>query len=117
MEEEINMQEHNINEHENYPTVCATCGSMPCEWIEYGKKALDQANCMYRTNANGGKVDDTNAEVSNNRMRKALYRLFTYLKFGHLGRGNRIPIPECVMKEFRKAFPDAGDEYMGYYEE
>jgi hypothetical protein len=40
--------------------------------------------------------------IPNNKMRKALYKTFTYLKFGHLGRGNRIPIPSCVASKIRE---------------
>ena len=97
--------------------VCAVCGSMPCEWIEFGKEALEKADMTYNTNEDGNKVDDDDVPVANARMRKALYRLFTYMKFGHLGRGNRIPIPPCVVDKFREAYPEPDGVYMGFHEE
>ena len=78
---------------------------MPCEWIEFRKEALEKADMMYNTNKDRNKVDDDDVIVINARMRKALYHLFTYIKFGHLGRGNRIPIPQYVVDKFREAYP------------
>ena len=74
--------------------VCAVCVSMPCEWIQLGKEALEQADMMYNTNEEGNKVDDDDIFVTNARM---------YMMFGLLGRGNRIPIPLCVVDKFREA--------------
>ena len=45
-----------------------------------------------------------------------MYRMFTYLKYGHLGRGVRIPIPECVVAKIREKYPDPNEEYMGFME-
>ena len=45
-----------------------------------------------------------------------MYRMFTYLKYGHLGRGVRIPIPECVVAKIREKYPDPDEEYMGFME-
>jgi hypothetical protein len=47
-------------------------------------------------------IDDNGAIVPNSRMRKALYRAFTYLKFGHHGKGSRILIPSCVTTKIRE---------------
>ena len=52
--------------------------------------------------------------LENKKRRKAMYRLFTYLKYGHLGKGNRIPIPICVIENIRKVFPSPDVNYMGY---
>jgi len=90
---------------------------MPCEWNEFGKEALEKADMMYNTNKEGKKVDDDGVLVTNARMRKALYRLFIYMKFGHLGRGNRIPIPQCVGDNFREAYPEPEGVYMRFHEE
>ena len=59
-------------------------------------------------------VDKDGVAVSNAKMRKALYRLFTYKKFGHLGKGNRIPIPNCVTDKIKEMYPDDDDSYMGF---
>ena len=55
--------------------------------------------------------------MAQNVVRKALYHLFTYLKYGHLGRGNRIPIPSCVMEKIREEYPDQNREFMGFCED
>ena len=36
--------------------------------------------------------------VANSAVRKGAYKLFTYMKFSQLGKGNRIPIPDCVTR-------------------
>jgi hypothetical protein len=42
--------------------------------------------------------------VRNNKTRKALYKTFTCLKFGHPAQGNRIPIPSCVVSKIRDMY-------------
>ena len=43
--------------------------------------------------------------------------MFAREKHGHLGKGNRIPVPNCAVKKIREAFPDAEDNYVGFHEE
>ena len=94
--------------------VCYICASMPCEWIEFGPRVLDGAKEMFFTTDEGKKLDVNGVEVDNANMRKAVYRYFTYLKFGHLGKGTRIPIPNCVLEKIREAYPNPSGEYMGF---
>ena len=84
--------------------VCLWCGSTPCKWITYGKDIIEGGQEMYSEGEN----------VENNKKRKAMYHLFTYLKYGHLGKGNRIPIPICVVEKIRETFPSPDGNYMGY---
>ena len=84
---------------------------MPCEWNECGQEALAQAPTMYDTKEEGVKVDDDGVPVTNARMRKALYRIFTY------GKRNRIPIPTCVMEKIREVYSETDGNYMGFEEE
>ena len=100
------MSESDIKEEkmEEREVVCLRCGSTPCEWITYGKDIIKGGQEMY----------SEEEDVENNKKRKAMYRLYTYLKFGHLGKGNRIPIPICVTEKIRGMFPSSDGDYMGY---
>lgn len=46
--------------------------------------------------------------------RKTAYRAFTAWVHGYLGIGNRRPIPSCVVKKVRSAFPEESGEYLGF---
>jgi len=48
-------------------------------------------------------------------MRKSLYKMFTYLKFGHLGKGHCIPIPRCFTNKIREVYPDPNDNCMSFH--
>ena len=98
---ETDIEEEKMEESE---AVCLRCGSTPCEWITYGKDIIEGGQEMYSEEEN----------VENNKKRKAMYRLFTYIKYGHLGKGNRIPIPICVIEKIREMFPSPDGNYMGY---
>jgi hypothetical protein len=52
--------------------------------------------------------------VENNKKCKAMYCIFTCLKYGHLGKGNMIPIPICIIEKIREMFPSPDGNYMGY---
>jgi hypothetical protein len=80
--------------------VCPRCASCPCEWIELGDAVLQQSNNSYYRETRDGMeviIDDNGVKVPNSKMRKILYKNFTYLKFGRLGKNNHIPIPSCVL--------------------
>ena len=111
-----NITGSDTNMHEE-EIICAICGSMPCEWIEFGTSMLQNVNMTYPTNGDRERIDDSNVVVDNERMRKTLYKMFTREKYGHLGKGNRIPLPNCVVVKIREAFPDPENKYMGFHEE
>ena len=90
---------------------------MPCEWIEFGKSLLENVNLIYPKDGNGERIDDRNVVVDNERVRKTFCRMFTREKHGHLGKGNRIPVPNCAVQKIREAFPDPEDKHMGFHEE
>ena len=97
--------------------VCIDCGGTPCEWDELGPDLLERIDSMHRRETLDGVVvvvDDNGNRVENKAMRKAIYRMFTYSKYGHLGRGQRIPIPDCVLREIRNMYPERDGEYMGF---
>ena len=84
---------HNSDENE----VCQVCGLTPCKWEEFGELLLETRNMYDReTQGTTGEVLDAAGDiVSSAKVRFALYSYFTYIKYGHLGRGNR-PVPRCV---------------------
>ena len=54
-------------------------------------------------------------ELTQRRIRKVGYKTFTMEKYGFLGQGNRVKVPDCVTFEIRKLYPEEdSDEYMGY---
>ena len=108
-----------ITESFEEESVCHHCGNTPCEWDGFGKDLLQKTGMMhFRETRNGADVvvDESGHLVPNSSMRRAMYRIFTYLKFGHLGRGVRIPIPECVLQKIRAIYPANDGQYMGFHE-
>ena len=99
--------------------VCLVCGGTPCEWCEFGMKAAEMMDVQFSKACVNGVMVYTrlmdNVEVGPNVIRKAIYKAFVYQKYGHLGKGNRIPIPDCVVNEIRKLYPDKS--YMGFKEQ
>ena len=82
--------------------VCVVCGGTPCQWDEFGGKLMEQANQMFEQTTSLGDdgttvtvlLDRSTGEIVDNRTaRFKLYQMFTYLKYGHLGKGNRICLP------------------------
>ena len=111
---------------EDEQPVCEHCGASPCEWQQYGEDALEvisfkfipveepqylgnDGHVLYYTRATDGATVDLKA------VRNAVYRMFTYMKYGHLGKGNRIPIPPCVIQQIRDEYPEPeGGKYTGF---
>jgi hypothetical protein len=99
-------------------SVCEICGGTPCEWDQYADGIVMQSVALFHRDRHGGKeviIDEQGGIVNNSKMRKYLYKAFTYLKYGHLGRGNRIPVPPCVVRKIRDMFPDPEDNYVGFH--
>ena len=49
-------------------------------------------------------------------LRLAAYRAFVYWVWGKLGHKNRRPIPACVVKSIREAYPEPSGVYEGFHE-
>jgi hypothetical protein len=98
---------------------CFTCGKTPCEWLEFGVPVLAEVRKRWdcTTATTHGYVicnTSTRAEVKNNKIRFAFYRMFTYEKFGCLGANNRIKIPDCVEEKIKSQFPDPDGSYTNF---
>ena len=106
-----NSNDSDAQDNDDDESVCVICGGTPCEWDEFGPELISRQSLMVRREVGDdgieNLIDSAGRSIFNNKMRLYLYRLFTYLKFGHLGRGNRIPIPNCVTSQIRNLYPDA----------
>ncbi len=86
--------------------VCPVCGGSPCDWIKYQADILQAYEGM-------AVADGT----PNHLIRKAMYQFYIYMKYGNLGKGNRIPIEQCVVDNIREQWPEPDGDYMGYKSE
>jgi hypothetical protein len=71
--------------------VCSHCEQMPCDWLLYGP-AIVQSVC-----ATHGSTPNVDRLLKNITCRHAAYSMYTRTKFGYLGKGNRLPLPSCVL--------------------
>ena len=60
--------------------------------------------------------DVTGQEVPRNKIRKIMYKHYTFLAHGNHGKGCRVKIPECVLVGIREMCPDENGSYMGFKE-
>jgi hypothetical protein len=97
---------------------CYFCGKMPCEWIEYGIPAIEDLKRHFNmdTAISEGYVVEMQFgnQFQNNKIRFTCYRLFTYEKFGHLGKGNRVKLPVCVEAKIKTLFPSVDGNYTKF---
>ena len=81
------------DEEEDDVKVCQICGGTPCQWIDYGgDEILESLQSKYDvTTAKDGYVLDyeTATSVTNNRVRREFYRLFSLNQYGSLGHETR----------------------------
>ena len=107
------------SDNEEEDQVCTDCGGTPCDWYAYGFQIMQELSKLYEPNSESDvtyiRIADW-ACVNASSARKAAYKMFIYMKYGHLGKGVRIPVPRCVVAEIRDKFPDANEEYMGFYD-
>jgi hypothetical protein len=99
--------------------ICSyTCGKPPCEWLGYGVAVLDAINeqfdVMPATTSVFVVEKGSGNEVSNNKIRFSLYQMFTYEKFGFLGKENRMKIPNCMETKAKELFPALNGNYTNF---
>ena len=92
---------------------CIYCGKSPCVWTKYEAQLIEEFNkqepaidAQFETNDDINRINSTK--------RKFLYKIFTRLRYGILGKGNRKVLPACVTKGIRFLFPDSNEDYMGH---
>ena len=89
-----------IQEH----SCCVICGGCPCDWSNFASYVIE---AMTKCKAKG----KTNKEI-----RFAGYKRFIKEKYGIVGKGVRIPCPDCVKDEIRKLYPENNDnDYTGFH--
>ena len=97
---------------------CYLCGKTPCEWIEYGIPAIEDLKRRFNmdTAKSEGYVVEMQSgnQFQNDKIRFTCYRLFTYEKFGHLGKGNRVKLPVCVEAKIKTLFPSVDGNYTKF---
>lgn len=86
-----------------YGPECPYCGFAPC--------ILDSDDGANLLRAAEEMMEGNNP---NKQTRFFLYRQFTMLIEGHLGRGIRKKLPECVTTEIQDSFPAEDDKYTGF---
>ena len=87
------------------PTVCTKCNQCPCLW--------DQNRSEVKRMIQRLKMDSW----LQNSKQKDLYQAITGIIYQRpLGKGNHIPLPDCIVRAIRKSFPRTNKcpKYMGY---
>ena len=91
---------------------CNICESEPClfdKHIQYVLSEVESVKEEYAT-VNG-------QQCPNNLCRKTCYRQFSQMVNGHLGKGNRVRLPQCIEDRVRLQFPnESGRDYLGFRE-
>ncbi len=96
--------------------ICIQCGETLCDWLRFGAELLSEARSTYpcvlgdRSSCSARAGDG----VTRNVVRKFIYKNYVYSKYGSLGKGIRINIPECVLQKVRAAYPEDDGNYMGH---
>jgi hypothetical protein len=84
---------------------CGECGCSPCIFRQEYESLMD----LCEVNEKMGK--------NNKEMRFILYKHMSRVLFGYLGRGNRKPLPACVVREIHDHYPKPDNEkYVGFQE-
>ena len=90
----MNKLEAEVEEKEE-EQVCIHYGSPPRECDGFGPELLKREASMHFCEEWDGVIvifNDYGVCFANMEMRKSLYHMFTYVNYGHLGRGVRIPL-------------------------
>lgn len=48
------------------------------------------------------------------KMRKTTYASYVRCRYGFIGQGNRVKLPSCVVREIRRIWRDADEDYIGF---
>ena len=105
-----------MSDTEEEGDVCITCGEQPCNGIAYSKRIQQKSLTLYTVDDNGAKLDYLGNPVDNAHLRKMLFKIFIEMKYGILGKGNRVPILECIIVGIGSMFPDSWHSCMGFKE-
>ncbi|XP_049274594.1 P2X purinoceptor 7-like [Rhipicephalus sanguineus] len=87
-----------ITHHTLFPLLC-----LVGDLLEINRRQLEFYNPTYLEHAD-----------RNRALRYTAYRLFVWWVWGRLGRGNRQPLPGCVLHRIRSTFPSANYELFSW---
>jgi len=79
--------------------------------MEFIKERFD---IMLATTSGLVVIKGSGNEVSDNKIRFSLYQMFTSEKFGCLGKGNRMKLPNSVESKIKELFPDLNGNYTNF---
>uniref|UniRef100_A0A8C5Q8W9 P2X purinoreceptor 7 intracellular domain-containing protein n=1 Tax=Leptobrachium leishanense TaxID=445787 RepID=A0A8C5Q8W9_9ANUR len=88
--------------------ICGKCVQMPTTEESFG----EDTKCICEDPYVQESLVDR--EITIHDFRKTAYRAFTMWVYGYLGPRRRRPIPACVVKHIREAFPSPDNTYMGF---
>lgn len=89
-------------------SMCSDCGGTPCFWIELKD---DVCNTVKESFNNAQE-----AAQNNNELRKAAYRAYVAERYGFLGAGRRMRLPDCVVAGIREMWPSPDNTYVGFHD-
>jgi hypothetical protein len=89
------------------------CNQSPCVLLQVDPDFSQDSNLLELLSEKG---DEWVLEGKASReIRYELYRISTRFVNGHLGKGNCIPLPPCVISEIKDSFPASkGTTYTGF---
>jgi len=92
---------------------CYTCGRLHVSGLnmEFIKERFD---IMLATTSGLVVIKGSGNEVSDNKIRFSLYQMFNSEKFGCLGKGNRMKLPNSVESKIKELFPDLNGNYTNF---
>ena len=109
---------------------CGRCRNMPTrvEQVCCGKRwphcfsmdldvrnsCINDRNIITAFRGNREILGNLNRERNMRAMRHTSYRQFVMLKYGHLGKSNRVVIPSCTVWMIRDKYPSPDGHYTGF---
>jgi hypothetical protein len=101
-------------EEEEVPSVCVHCGATPCVWLKFRPDVVEYACNNQLFNGMTEAEMDKVTEIQRDRKKKC-FKYFTRLRYGVLGRNNRMDNKDCVKNGIRGMFPVPNDDFIGYH--
>ena len=93
------------------------CGQKRCKTFEPGVRNVCLNSQVVATAINSDCDTMVRTPKHDNRnMRHAAYRQYVMHEYGHLGKGNRVVIPSCVVWMIRDKWPSHDGNYTGFKE-
>ena len=92
------------------------CGQLPCDSTSGDVAVCCLNTAVLRTAANrhASHKFRFQGDHSTASYRHLAYTQYVLLMYGHLGRGNRVVCPSCVVWLIRDTFPSPDGTYKGY---